>query len=315
MTKQHVIQELERKIKLGQKQVVGKTILHTAPHHDDILLGYFPYLLRNLADNTNHTLYITSGANGVSDAYLAKHLSITLEDVQLLDNATRQELKYNIRESESERKWFQVAGDSVQIENLRAKFYQTSSKMPDNKGDKVYASNIARAMEEDIQRIVDYLYLVQPDIITMLVDPIGIGPTTHYRSQQVLMKAIERYNSSKPIEIIGYRNVWSTFSLEGLPAISADIVEGNNGTEVGKVDMIVPVTQDELDQVESIFQSCFTTQSSTLIFDEQDLELKNFAQQATQIQKNQLQQVIQLLDEQKKDLQKYTGMIFLQKLQ
>ena len=294
MTTQHVTQELERKIKLGQQKIVGKTILHTAPHHDDILLGYFPYALRNLEGNTNHVLYITSGANGVSDVYLAKYLSLSQKDVELLDRATKQELKYRIREDESARKWQQVAGDRVQIKNLRASFYDAIDE------------DYEQIVESDIQRIVDYLHVVQPDIVTVLVDPVGIGPTTHHRSQEVIMQALARYNSPKPIEIIGYRNVWSSFSLE-------------------KVDMIIPVTQDELDQMESVFQNCFTTQTSNMIFCEQDLKLKDFAEQVTQIQKAQFQQVMQLLEQQDEnqivqndgrsltELQAKTGIIFLQK--
>src|SRR3989339_1214200 len=283
---QHVTQELERKIKLGQQKIVGKTFLHTAPHHDDILLWYFPYALRNLAGNTNHVLYITSGANGVSDAYLAKHLSISQKDLELLDSATKQELKYGIRESESARKWQQVAGDRVHIKNLRAGFYDLSvealakleafgalaqkaearkSLKSDDwcSSEKTYKradQGYDQILESDIQRIVDYLYVVQPDIVTVLVDPVGIGPATHHRSQQVIMQALARYHSPKPIEIIGYRNVWSSFSLQD-------------------TDMIIPVTQNELNQMESVFQDCFATQTSILIFCEQDLELKNFAQQ------------------------------------
>ena len=284
-------QQLEEKIKLGQQKIVGKTILHTAPHHDDILLGYFPYALRNLAGNTNHVLYITSGANGVSDIYLAQYLSMSMQALNLLDAKTKQELKYRIREIESEKKWSRVAGDSVQIKNLRANFYEAS------------ALDLEQTIESDIQRIADYFETVQPDIITVLVDPVGIGPATHHRSQQVVMQAIARYNSPKPIEIIGYRNVWSSFSLED-------------------TDMIVPVAQDELDQVESIFRDCFVSQTTTLILNEDDFDLHNlarrslgaggFAEQVTQIQKAQCQQVMQLLAQQKNDLKNYAGMIFLQ---
>ena len=234
-------QQLEEKIKLGQQKIVGKTILHTAPHHDDILLGYFPYALRNLAGNTNHVLYITSGANGVSDIYLAQHLNMSLQKLNLLDAATKQELKYRIREVESEKKWARVAGDRVQIKNLRAGFY-----------DKHLDSNFEQVIESDVQRVVEYLDEIQPDIITVLVDPVGIGPATHHRSQQVMMQAVARYNRSKPIEIIGYRNVWSSFSLE-------------------ETSMIIPVTQDELNLVKSIFQDCFGSQSSTMIFCEKNM--------------------------------------------
>ncbi len=96
--------ELYKKIELGCAPILGKTILHTAPHHDDILLGYFPYAVRNLQGNDNHVLYITSGANGVSDQYLAQNLFMTHQQVAQFDDATKNELKSVIRESESEQK-------------------------------------------------------------------------------------------------------------------------------------------------------------------------------------------------------------------
>ncbi len=85
--------ELYKKIELGKQSICNKTILHTAPHHDDILLGYFPYVVRNLSGNIHHVLYVTSGANGVSDRYLAEHMLMQEKDIQLLDHEIKQELK------------------------------------------------------------------------------------------------------------------------------------------------------------------------------------------------------------------------------
>ncbi len=284
MNHQQTIEDIKQKIELGLQQMQGKTILHTAPHHDDILLGYFPYAVRNLSGNTNHVLYITSGANGISDTYLAKHVSMPQQEVQKLDSAHKQALKFAIRESESEKKWDLVVGNQMNIQHLRASFY-------DIKDDGLA---LQQAMECDVERVVDYLKVVQPDIITILVDPIGIGPVSHHRSQQVMMQAITQVNFSKPITILGYRNVWSTFPLE-------------------QASMIIPVTRAELDQVESIFMNCFVTQNTTIIVDD---DIKNFAQETTQIQKYQWQSIISLLGDeaQQGDLREFAGAIFLQQL-
>ncbi len=47
------------------------TFLHTAPHHDDIMLGYLPYAVRHIRDASNrHTFaYMTSGFTAVTNAY------------------------------------------------------------------------------------------------------------------------------------------------------------------------------------------------------------------------------------------------------
>lgn len=288
---QQVGEEFEQKLAAGRNKITEKVILHTAPHHDDILLGYFPYALRNIAGNQNHVLYVTSGANGVSDHYLAEHLGMSKKKLEVYDGAAQQEIKYRLREAESEKKWLLCAGDAVAIKHLRAEFYE-----------QVDAAGSARAMQRDIARVVDYLHDVQPDIITMLVDPVGIGPSTHHRSQQVLTAAIAQWQSkmSSPssVTMLGYRNIWSSFSLH-------------------EASMIISVTQTELDYVEAIFNTCFATQKQKFIMSEssdghQGQTMQNFAQQASYIQHMQLQQLQALVPE--SNLTGMAGAIFLQEL-
>ena len=50
-------------------------ILHTGPHHDDIMLGYYPLMDGLSSKYKNHFAYITSGFNSVSDAYILTTIS------------------------------------------------------------------------------------------------------------------------------------------------------------------------------------------------------------------------------------------------
>ncbi len=54
----------------------NKTFLHTAPHHDDIMLGYLPYLVRLMREgsNTHHFNYLTSGFNAVTNNFMLKEI-------------------------------------------------------------------------------------------------------------------------------------------------------------------------------------------------------------------------------------------------
>ncbi|WP_456441359.1 glucosamine-6-phosphate deaminase, partial [Caldithrix abyssi] len=54
-------------------------ILHTAPHHDDIMLGYLPYVVRLMREptNTHYFNYLTSGFNAVTNSYMLHQLEIT----------------------------------------------------------------------------------------------------------------------------------------------------------------------------------------------------------------------------------------------
>ena len=247
----------EQKLQAGLQQISGKTILHTAPHHDDILLGYFPYALRNLQGNDNHVLYLTSGANGVSDLFCANYHGIAIEQFNLLDFATKIELKSSIRELESEKKWNMVSGDNlVHIKHLRAGFYQSEYK------------NIDSA---DLARVVDYLKQIKPDIITVLVDEPGCGPQTHHQAADLMFAAIAEYKNfllaaGQPhdeIIVLGYRNIWSSFTPQ-------------------QASLIVPVSQQELDLLQAVFEQCFVSQCQNFIFQD-DGTLINFGQQATSI--------------------------------
>lgn len=62
---------MKNKLAAGTVARSKTRFLHTAPHHDDIMLGYFPYLVRHIRDASNqHTFaYMTSGFNAVTNGY------------------------------------------------------------------------------------------------------------------------------------------------------------------------------------------------------------------------------------------------------
>ena len=55
----------------------NKIFLHTAPHHDDIMLGYLPYVVRLVREqsNTHYFNYLTSGFNAVTNKHMFKLVS------------------------------------------------------------------------------------------------------------------------------------------------------------------------------------------------------------------------------------------------
>jgi glucosamine-6-phosphate deaminase len=57
----------------------NETFLHTAPHHDDIMLAYLPYLVRLMRDPSNkHCFnYLTSGFNAVTNSHVLHFIEIT----------------------------------------------------------------------------------------------------------------------------------------------------------------------------------------------------------------------------------------------
>lgn len=63
-----LIRKIDNGLKLGLTK--QHKILHTAPHHDDILLGYYPIIDNFLNNSQNKFAYVTSGFNSVTDAYI-----------------------------------------------------------------------------------------------------------------------------------------------------------------------------------------------------------------------------------------------------
>ncbi|HQJ47228.1 MAG TPA: glucosamine-6-phosphate deaminase, partial [Ignavibacteriaceae bacterium] len=63
-----IIQRFER----GMQPVSNQVILHTGPHHDDIPLGYLPYITHLVRDasNTHHFVTMTSGFTAVTNSYM-----------------------------------------------------------------------------------------------------------------------------------------------------------------------------------------------------------------------------------------------------
>ena len=69
------------KIKKGLNPPIQSRVLHTAPHHDDIELAYFPLLHHMVRSeyNESHFVYCTSGFTSVTNDYINNNLKILLD--------------------------------------------------------------------------------------------------------------------------------------------------------------------------------------------------------------------------------------------
>ncbi len=74
-----------KRFEYGMKILENETFFHTAPHHDDIMLAYLPYinhLVRN-PSNKHHFVYLTSGFTAVTNSYV---LGLLLKLKEILNN-------------------------------------------------------------------------------------------------------------------------------------------------------------------------------------------------------------------------------------
>ncbi len=308
-----VEQNLICKLHAGLKVHKNKTFLHTAPHHDDILLGYIAYVLEQISDSNKHTfVYMTSGFNSVTNKYarqLVRNSAFFMKsrlfkkliregyfnsenrlrsyDVwQYLDGVTAndpaiknegitrriirnlmeileekdirslkyrieellhyfstqypgrkdpihiQQLKGSIREYESECLWARLGFDSTCVKHLRLGFYNGN------------IFNEEPELNRDVMPILQLLRSINPDIITVAMDPEGSGPDTHYKTLQAIAAALKIYEQEancSEIEVIGYRNVWYRFHIS----------ESN---------LIIPVTANILSVMQESFINSFVSQ-------------------------------------------------------
>lgn len=88
-----VIESITKKIELGLKLPKNERFLHTGPHHDDIMLGLFPYLSNHFQESSNcfNFAILTSGFNAVTNSFVIDALEDTKE---LLDNDQIQMVNY-----------------------------------------------------------------------------------------------------------------------------------------------------------------------------------------------------------------------------
>jgi len=287
-----VVSTLIDRIKVGLQQFNNKKILHTSPHHDDVMLGYLPFI-EQLVDKTSskhHFATMTSGFRSVTDFYFSSQLAILenfleqntveLDDSggaqvalylkglksddlkiqneavakRLLQNFSQvfktqdlnalkqkiqdikrglliedvQKLKGMIREWEEEILWAHLGFSCKDISHLRLCLYFETCLQRD----------------ADVEIVCSLFEKLDPDIITVVVDPHGIGPDTHYKVLQVAKLALEKYlerNPGKTPSILGYRNVWFRFH----PA---------------EANMFIPVSLDLLESMKTKFNISYGSQ-------------------------------------------------------
>ena len=333
--------EVRSRLSRGLESNQNKVILHTGPHHDDIMLGLMPLVNRQLRASGNqvHFAVATSGFTALSNRYLIERLEHTLRlidrgDIQMLRypdffgsgylfkwdkdvnhylnkvgerdeegkfrglshrivrcmvkiwqltsteqlrrtiievirlmNASYdgeknppeiQQLKGMIREFEEELVWAHSGIQVKDVHHLRLGFY---------KGD-IFTEQPEE--ERDVKPILDLLNQLNPDIISVTMDPEGSGPDTHYKVLQATAKALRKWTDDgrrttdgketddgrlttdgtplpsvvghrSSVKIIAYRNVWYRFH----PA---------------EANVYVPVSLNSLAVLQNSFRQCYLSQ-------------------------------------------------------
>ncbi len=80
-----VIESIHKKIEMGLVPIKNERFLHTGPHHDDIMLGIYPYISNHLLENSNKFNFsiLTSGFNAVTNHFVIDVLKETKKFLDL----------------------------------------------------------------------------------------------------------------------------------------------------------------------------------------------------------------------------------------
>ncbi|CAL1147425.1 unnamed protein product [Cladocopium goreaui] len=317
-----VRETLIRKIERGCQVRENAKFLHTEPHHDDIMLGYLPSVLRHtrVSSNQHHFVCATSGFNSVSNKHMLMLLErverfvasptfqrlckvdyfssngpsaidfrrrdvwkfldgIAAADHELRDEGAARRLVYNLcvifgdsvadgdssklltrvkglkdyfakqyagqkdekdiqtlkgscREFEAECVWGYIGWQLPNISHLRLGFYTADIFAPEP------------TQQRDVLPVLRLLQELQPDVVTVALDPEASGPDTHYKVLQAVTAALQQYSDEtkkKDITVWGYRNVWFRF-------------------EPHEVSTIIPVSLQTISTLNHMFLNSFESQ-------------------------------------------------------
>ena len=283
--KERVVASLMDKIDRGITVKSNRTFLHTEPHHDDVMLGYLPGVVRHIRDHSTKHCFVTftSGFTAVTNRFMLdlitdlnellergafaelcgedyfnpentigrnrdvwQYLDGVAADSPVMKNEGRlrrllrnlialyeendidqirdrvaelinyfqtqypgrkdlpliQSLKGMCREWEGDCLWGYFGWHSDSVYHLRLGFYT---------GD-IFTEE--PTVERDVTPIVELLSSVQPDVVSVALDPEASGPDTHYKALQALTEALRLHADAtgrSGIEVWGYRNVWYRF--------------------------------------------------------------------------------------------------------
>jgi len=79
-----VVESTKKKMELGLRKEKDQVYLHTGPHHDDIMLGIFPCIIRQLRESSNEFYFsvLTSGFTAVTNIMLQNLMQETLNHIE-----------------------------------------------------------------------------------------------------------------------------------------------------------------------------------------------------------------------------------------
>ncbi|KAB2837228.1 MAG: glucosamine-6-phosphate deaminase, partial [Melioribacteraceae bacterium] len=208
----------------GMNNPENQTILHTAPHHDDIMLGYLAYInhLVRTPLNKHHFAYLTSGFTAVTNSYM-------LELLEQLD----QHLNSGIFDAKFEERYFDP--QNIEAKNRDVSLYLDS-----------IAAHSRTIRQEALSRRVlrNMVEIYEEDNITYLKDRVN-ELINYFKTQYPGKKDIPHVQKLK-----GMQREWEVeilwrfygFNTEDVSHLRLGFYQGNIFTESPEITRdVIPV--------------------------------------------------------------------------
>lgn len=269
-------QFIDKLIENGHKLNTSSHILHTAPHHDDIFLAYYPFVKQL---NSQSFLYITNGHRGVADLYIQNQAlkarsylfrfdkcSTPLKIYQCLKRKKGFHANSTFLMSIFEAKAPQTM---LQLLNILSKLSKLEYSTPDlvklkirireNEANRIWNSEIRKehsimhfnariyhnkskdCLEKEILRMQEVIEEGNYRNVTVICDPFELGPKSHHESFTLLYQALLNIPKIKRPKLYAYRNVWSQFSI-------------------AQASHLLYFSEEEMRDMEAIFKRGFSSQ-------------------------------------------------------
>jgi glucosamine-6-phosphate deaminase len=155
---------LIRKIEAGSVSRQNTRFLHTEPHHDDLMLGYLPAIVRNVrsATNVHHFATLTSGFTAVSNPYMLRRIDILKRFIQTPKFAELHAEGYfdpNDEQGRNRDVWLYLDGLAARDAEMRD---EGSARRILRNFIAVYDENDLKAIRDRMQELEHYFHTVYP---------------------------------------------------------------------------------------------------------------------------------------------------------
>ncbi|MFO7907385.1 MAG: glucosamine-6-phosphate deaminase [Planctomycetota bacterium] len=155
---------LIRNIERGSSVCRDTRFLHTEPHHDDLMLGYLPHIVRNMRDpsNLHHFVTLTSGFTAVTNQFMLSRLDGLqrwIDSPEFLDLARENYFDVDNEQGRNRDIWQYLDGIAARNNEMRAE--GAARRLLRNLME-VYDENNLSAIRDRMTELRHYLASVYP---------------------------------------------------------------------------------------------------------------------------------------------------------